>query len=130
MGNVEGNDITRGEVDAVICDGFTGNVALKTAEGVAGLINHSLRQELTKNWRTKVLAAALRPSLRRAARRLDYREYGGAPLLGVCGNVIIAHGRSDGTTIRNAIRTAHKAAKSDLSGRLAHEISDMTDINT
>lgn len=124
VGNVEGNDITRGEIDAVICDGFTGNVALKTAEGVTALVNHSLRQELTKSWRTKLLAVALSPGLRRAARRLDYREYGGAPLLGVNGNVFIAHGRSDSIAIRNAIRTAYKAAQSDFSGRLASEIGE------
>ncbi len=122
VGNVEGNDLTRGEIDAVICDGFTGNVALKTAEGVAALVNHSLRQELTRNWPTKLLAAALSPGLRRAALRLDYREYGGAPLLGVNGNVIIAHGRSDATAIRNAIRTAHKTAESDLTGRIVSEL--------
>lgn len=122
VGNVEGNDITRGAIDAVVCDGFTGNVALKTAEGVASLVNHTLRRELTGSWRTKLLAAALSPALRRAARSLDYREYGGAPLLGVNGNVIIAHGRSDSTAIRNAIRAAHKAAESDLSGRIAREI--------
>ncbi|WP_040666732.1 phosphate acyltransferase PlsX, partial [Nitrolancea hollandica] len=129
VGNVEGNDLTRGEIDAVICDGFTGNVALKTAEGVAALVNHSLRQELTRNWHTKILAAALNPGLRRAARRLDYREYGGAPLLGVNGNVIIAHGRSDATAIRNAIRTAHKAAERDLTGRIVSELGELTRVN-
>lgn len=126
VGNVEGNDLTGGELDAVICDGFTGNVALKTAEGVASLVNHVLKQELTKTWRTKLLGAALRPSLRRAARRLDYREYGGAPLLGVNGNVIIAHGRSDSTAIRNAIRIAHKAAMNNLTSHIRSEIGELT----
>ena len=123
VGNVEGNDIARGVTDAVICDGFTGNVVLKTAEGVVSLVNHSVRQELIRSWRTKLLAAALIPGLRRAARRLDYREYGGAPLLGVNGNVILAHGRSEDTAIRNAIRTAARAAENDLAGCIAREIS-------
>lgn len=129
VGNVEGNDLTRGEIDAVICDGFTGNVALKTAEGVAALVHHSLRQELTRTWPTKLLAAALAPGLRRAARRLDYREFGGAPLLGVNGNVIIAHGRSDSTAIRNAIQTAHRAAESDLTGHIVSELGELTRMN-
>ena len=118
IGNVEGNAIASGTADAVVCDGFTGNVVLKTAEGVVGLVQAGLRAELSARWYRKVLAAPIRGSLRRAARRLDYREYGGAPLLGVRGVVVIAHGRSDSTAIRNAIAGAYLAARSDLIGAL------------
>ncbi len=120
VGNVEGNEIASGKVDAVVCDGFTGNVALKTAEGVASLMQEALRRELTARWYTALLAAGLRPALRRAARRLDYREYGGAPLLGVRGVVFIAHGRSDDGAILNAIVAAERAAR----GRLAERVAD------
>lgn len=121
-GNVEGNMIHTGAVDAVICDGFTGNVALKTAEGVAALVQATMRAELTARWYTKLLAAGLRSALHRAARRLDYREYGGAPLLGVRGAVFVAHGRSDSTAIRNTIRLANAAASRDLVTAMAREL--------
>jgi glycerol-3-phosphate acyltransferase PlsX len=125
VGNLEGNDIPLGVVDVIVCDGFTGNIALKTAEGIAALVKQTIRTELTRGWHTKILALGLRPTLLRTTRRLDYREYGGAPLLGVNGNVIIAHGRSDSTAIRNAIRTAYNAARRDLVGVLAREMHDL-----
>ncbi|MDI3341050.1 MAG: phosphate acyltransferase PlsX [Sphaerobacter sp.] len=114
VGNVEGNAIPTGVADAVVCDGFTGNVVLKTAEGMAALIQDSLRAELGSRWSTKIPALLLRPAFRRVARRLDYREYGGVPLLGVNGVVVVAHGRSDATALMNAIAAAHRAAASGL----------------
>ena len=124
MGNVEGNSIASGNVDAVVCDGFTGNVVLKTAEGVVGLVQESLRAELGARWHRRLLAAPLRGALRGAARRLDYREYGGAPLLGVRGVVMIAHGRSDSTAIRNAVAGAFRAAQHDLTGALTRGLAN------
>lgn len=110
IGNVEGRDIPAGAVDVVVTDGFTGNVALKVSEGVSSLLFGLLRQELRGSLVTKALAAGLRPAFRRVGARLDYREVGGAPLLGVEGITIIAHGRSDALAIQNAIRVAKEAA--------------------
>jgi glycerol-3-phosphate acyltransferase PlsX len=110
VGNVEGNVLLRGAVDAVVTDGFSGNIALKSAEGAATLFQETLRRELTRSWWLKLAAVPLRPAFRRAAGRLDYREYGGAPLLGVLGTVFIAHGRSDGRAITNALLAARDAA--------------------
>jgi glycerol-3-phosphate acyltransferase PlsX len=117
-GNVEGNDIPRGVVDVVVCDGFSGNVALKVAEGVAEFILGELRDVLTSRLRYKLAAAALRPAFRVLRGRLDYREYGGAPLLGVDGTVIVAHGRSDARAIVNAVRAARDAAAADVTGMI------------
>lgn len=125
-GNVEGNSIATGSVDAVVCDGFTGNVVLKTSEGVVSLLQQGLRAELSRGWYRRALVAPLRGAMRTAARRLDYREYGGAPLLGVRGVVMIAHGRSDSTAIRNAVSGAHRAASSALAEALANRITAAT----
>jgi glycerol-3-phosphate acyltransferase PlsX len=110
IGNIEGKDIPAGVVDVVVTDGFTGNVVLKLTEGVASLLLGMVRAEFTARLTTKVLAAGLRPAFRRLGARLDYREVGGAPLLGVDGLTIIAHGRSDARAIENAIRVAREAA--------------------
>jgi glycerol-3-phosphate acyltransferase PlsX len=110
VGNIEGKDIPAGAVDVVVADGYTGNVVLKLTEGVASLLLGMIRTELTANVLTKILAAGLRPVFRRVRSRLDYREVGGAPLLGVEGVVVIAHGRSDARAIENAIRACKEAA--------------------
>ncbi|HET7035265.1 MAG TPA: phosphate acyltransferase PlsX [Thermomicrobiaceae bacterium] len=109
IGNVEANVLALGAADAVVTDGFSGNVALKSAEGAAALFQSVLRRELTRSWHDKLVAALLRPAFRRVARSLDYREYGGAPLLGVRGTVIIAHGRSDAHAITRAIVAAQRS---------------------
>jgi len=116
VGNVEGRDLASGAVDVAVTDGFTGNVILKTVEGTADFIVHELRDALTARLQFKLAAMFLRPAFARLRRRLDYAEYGGAPLLGVRGVVIIAHGRSDSRAIANAIRAARDGA---LSGVLA-----------
>lgn len=113
-GNIEANAIISGTVDAVVCDGFTGNVLLKTAEGTAAFVQSALREALTARWYTRIPALLLRRRIRQVARSLDYRAYGGAPLLGVRGIVIIAHGRSDSTAIKNAVAAAQRAAASGL----------------
>ncbi len=106
IGNVEGRHLFDGDVDVAVCDGFTGNVALKISEGVAGLVVSILREELTRDVWARAGALLMRRSLRRFKRRLDYAEYGGAPLFGVDGVCIIGHGRSSPNAIRNAIRVA------------------------
>lgn len=110
IGNVEANALAQGVADVLVTDGFSGNVALKSAEGAAALFQTVLRRELTRRWDSRLLAALLRPVFRRVARALDYREYGGAPLLGVRGTVIIAHGRSDAHAITQAIMAARRSA--------------------
>ncbi len=118
MGNVEGKDVTRGIADVVVTDGFTGNVALKAAEGVAEFVMGSLREALTAQLHIKLIAGLLRPALRSVARRLDYAETGGAPLLGVKGVVVVGHGRSNARAIENGILVAARAVQGNLLGAI------------
>lgn len=119
VGMVEGKDIPAGTADVVITDGFTGNVAIKTAEGVGSLISAMLREELTRNLWTKALAAGLLPALNRIRRRMDYAEYGGGPVLGVQGVVVKAHGRSNARAIRSALMVARQAIERDTMAAFA-----------
>jgi phosphate acyltransferase len=114
IGNVEGKDVPRGAADVVVCDGFVGNVLIKLGEGIGEFTFALLREEITASRLGMIGAFLLRPALRRIRRRVDYQEYGGAPLLGVDGVVIVAHGRSGARAIRNAIRVAHQAARAAL----------------
>ncbi len=118
VGNVEGRDIPRGSVDVVVTDGFTGNVALKLAEGVAEMVVSEIRAGLTSSVRGKVAGALARPSLRGLARRIDPEEYGGAYLLGVRGLSVIGHGNASGRGIANALRMAARGVRGGLVGRL------------
>jgi glycerol-3-phosphate acyltransferase PlsX len=118
VGNVEGKDVTRGAADVAVCDGFTGNVMLKLAEGVQELIFDLVRGAVRSKLQYQLAGAVLRPALRAAARRLDYTEYGGAPLIGVRGAVFIGHGRSNATAVANGLRTAARATEGDLLGKL------------
>lgn len=106
IGNVEGRDVFSGTADVIVCDGFTGNVALKISEGLADTMLHLLREELQKDLRGRAGSLLLIPAFRRFKRRIDASEFGGAPLLGVNGVCMISHGRSTGKAIRNAIRAA------------------------
>ncbi len=114
VGNIEGRDIPKGDVDVVVCDGFVGNVVLKFAEGLASALFGMLREEFTRSIPAKLGALLLKPGLRAIKKRMDYTEYGGAPLLGVRGISVIAHGSSNAKAIRNAIRVAREAAENDL----------------
>ena len=105
IGNVEGRDILRGEVDVVVTDGFTGNVVLKLAESVVGHLAQSARREIGRNLQSKLGALLMRPAFERLKGQFDYAEYGGAPLLGVDGVIFIGHGRSSPRAIRSAIRS-------------------------
>ncbi len=114
VGNVEGRDISKGEVDVIVCDGFVGNIVLKFAEGLGSAIFSMLKDEFTRSIPSKLAAAVLKPGLKRIKQKTDYTEYGGAPLLGINGISIIAHGRSNAKAIRNAIRVAKEAADSGV----------------
>ena len=106
IGNVEGRDVFSGAADVIVCDGFTGNVALKISEGLVETMFHLLREEIKKDLRGRAGSLLLVPAFRRFKRRIDSSEFGGAPLLGVNGVCMISHGRSTGKAIRNAIRAA------------------------
>jgi len=110
IGYVEGRDINRGKADVVVTDGFTGNVALKTMEGFAAFLLGHLREMFTASWRGRMAYLMIRRALTAMRENLDPHEYGGAPLLGVNGVAIIAHGSSNGRAIRNAIRAASNEA--------------------
>ncbi|MFC1944342.1 phosphate acyltransferase PlsX [Chloroflexota bacterium] len=118
IGNVEGRDITNGIVDVIVTDGFTGNVLLKMGEGLGEMFLHTISHALNDGLNGMVPAEVLESTLHLAVRRFDYTEYGGAPLLGVNGTVIVAHGRSNSKTIKNAVAAAKKAVEQDLVGAL------------
>jgi glycerol-3-phosphate acyltransferase PlsX len=123
VGNIEGNDIMSGNVDVVVCDGFTGNVILKTMEGTAGAIVELLRAQLRSSLRAKIGAALALPALRALGKRLDYAEYGGVPVLGVNGVLINCHGRSKARAIEQALRLADRMARQDLVGAIGRELA-------
>ena len=114
VGNIEPDRVHRGLADVVVADGFTGNVAVKAAEGVAEFIFDELRAAIMSRLRYRLAALVLRPAFLRTRRRMDYGEYGGAPLLGVNGVVIVAHGRADAQALKNALRNAREAATSGM----------------
>lgn len=122
IGNVEGKDVPMGTVDIVVTDGFTGNVVLKTAEGVVSMLTTILREEFTSTLPRKLAALVLRPGIKNLRRKLDYAETGGAPLLGVNGAVIISHGRSNERAIETAIGAAVRSIEHDLAGGIAERI--------
>ncbi|XPV69073.1 MAG: phosphate acyltransferase PlsX [Halarcobacter sp.] len=113
-GNVEGSDIFKGTVDVVVCDGFIGNILLKTAEGVADTIGKIIKKNLKRSLISIAGAVLMRKVFKNLKVRVDYAEYGGAPLLGVKAPVIIAHGKSNPKAIQNAILQAITAASSNL----------------
>lgn len=118
IGNIEGRDISQGEIDVVVCDGFVGNIVLKFAEGLSETLFSMMKEEFTSSFRAQVGAGLLKPGLRKIKSRVDYTEYGGAPLLGVDGVVIIAHGGSNAKAIYNAIRVAKEGVAHDIVGTM------------
>lgn len=126
VGFVEGNDIFSGTVDVVVTDGFTGNVALKTMEGVADLIAARLRQEFTASCRGRLAGWLARPVLRRAAAALDPRRYNGACMVGLAGIVVKSHGRADGVAFSAAVATAALAARRGLTAHIAQALCRLT----
>lgn len=122
IGNVEGRDIFTGEVDVVVCDGFVGNVALKVSEGVARSFGRILKGELKRDIVSKLGTLFLLPTLTRFSRTLDYAEYGGAPLLGVRGSVIVCHGASNVKAISSAIDMSARFVKNRANEHLIEEL--------
>ena len=113
-GNVEGNDIFKGTTDIVVCDGFVGNVALKTSEGLAYMISGFIKQEFGRSWLTKLMALAAMPVLMRFKKRVDHRNYNGAALLGLRGLVMKSHGSADKKAFKTALRRAYEGAKNNM----------------
>lgn len=123
MGNVEGRDIFTGEVDVVVCDGFVGNVALKLSEGLASSMGRMLKGELTRGILSKLGTILAIGALKRFKRLTDYAEYGGAPLLGLTGIVIVCHGKSNVKAISSAVEMAGTFVENDANGRLVRALS-------
>lgn len=128
IGNVEGRDLFNGNCDVVVCDGFTGNVSLKALESIVETLQIFLRQEMEKSLRTRLGFLLARPALRGFKKRVDYAEFGGAPLLGLKGCTIICHGGSSSRAIRNAVRAAdeyvRKGVDRSIEGHLRELLAD------
>ena len=129
IGYVEGRDLNSGEVDVIVCDGFVGNVALKISEGLWETISAILKWEAQDNIRAKVAYFLMKRAMRRLEKRLDYSEYGGAPLLGINGNCVISHGASNGKAIMNAVLLASDLAKNRLNEHLIQELKEKQDLH-
>ncbi|MCI1750523.1 phosphate acyltransferase PlsX [Megasphaera cerevisiae] len=124
-GNVEGRDIPQGTVDVVVCDGFVGNVILKFGEGMAMFIIRLVKDTIKQSgFIAKLGALAIYPALKSLKKRLDFTEYGGAPLLGVDGSFIICHGSSKAKAIKNAIRVAGELVQQDVVGHIRKSIEE------
>jgi phosphate acyltransferase len=121
IGNVEGRDIYSGKVDVVVCDGFIGNVALKVSEGLVEMIKNMLQESLEATIARKIGYVLAKAAFTDFRRRVDYSEYGGAPLLGVKGVCIICHGRSNANAIKNAIRVAAQFSSGKVNQRIESE---------
>src|ERR1051326_193232 len=125
IGNVEGRDIFTGDVDVIVCDGFTGNVALKLSEGLYEAFASMLKQELQKTLSAKVGAIFAQNAFRQFKHRLDYSEYGGAPLLGIKGITIVCHGRSNSNAIKNGVRVAADFCKHNVNQAIETEFAKL-----
>ena len=130
LGYVEGRDFFNGKVDVIVCDGFTGNVALKTMEGVASLAGEILKSGFEKNWLSRLGYLLARQPLRHAYRKLDYAEYGGARLLGLDGVAVVAHGGSTALAIKNAIRVANESVSQNVNGHISAALESMVQAAT
>ncbi|MGE5232485.1 MAG: phosphate acyltransferase PlsX [Acidobacteriota bacterium] len=125
VGNCEGRDFFNGQVDVVVCDGFVGNVVLKAAESMAGLFGKMLRDELQRSARRKLGYLLAKPAFDEFKRRLDYAEYGAAPLLGVEGGCFIGHGRSSPKAIKNSVRRAVEFCAADLHNKIRAKVAEL-----
>ena len=125
IGFVEGNDIYSGIADVVVCDGFVGNVALKSSEGAAQMIAGFIKEAFTENGLTKIAGVLARPVLRAVGNRIDPRMYNGATFIGLRGIVIKSHGKADKLSFANAIRQAIKESENDVPNRISHQLDAM-----
>lgn len=124
IGNIEGKDIFLGNADVVVCDGFIGNVVLKTSEGLADVIIKMLKREISEVSTGRIGYLFLKPALKNFRKKTDYAEYGGAPLLGINGTCIISHGRSTAKAIKNAIRVAAEFSKKGVYEVIAADVKN------
>lgn len=122
-GNAEAREVMTGNFDVIVCDGFDGNVLLKNSEGVASAITGMLKQEMMSSFRSKLGGLLAKPAFRALKKKMDYSEYGGAPLLGVNGGVIKAHGSSNAKAIKNAIRQAYRLLEGEVVRKVGDEIA-------
>lgn len=125
VGNVEGGDVFNGTVDVVVCDGFVGNAILKSAESLGEFVSGQLRHELGSTWRARVGYLLARSAFERFKRRLDYSEYGGAPLLGLRGGCFVAHGRSSAHAIHSAVRRAVEFCEAGIHLKVSAKLAEV-----
>lgn len=123
VGNVEARDVMNGVCDVLVCDGFAGNILLKSIEGTAGALFSLLKEQFGQSLKTKVAAAMMMPQLKSMKSIMDYKEHGGAPLLGLSGLVVKSHGSADGNAIKNSVRQARIAMQNRLVESISNEIS-------
>jgi phosphate acyltransferase len=123
IGNIEGNDVLKGTADVVVCDGFTGNILLKFAESVPGFFKQQIRSYAAKGLVRKLKALVVRPVLKTALANMDYEEYGGVPVLGVNGVVLIGHGKSSPKAIKNLIFRAEELARRKITHHIQEALS-------
>ena len=122
VGNIEPKDLYASKADVVVADGFVGNIAIKMAEATADFLFRNLREEIPKTTRGKIGGLLIRGGVRKLRDRIDWREFGGAPLLGIDGVAVVAHGRSDARAVKNAIRVAKEAVENQLVGKIRAEV--------
>jgi len=125
IGNAEGRDVYNGNADVIVCDGFIGNVVLKASEALGEMITRTIREELMRNWQRKIGGLLARSAFDELKARMDYSEYGGAPLLGVKGGCIVCHGRSNAKAIKNAVRVAREFALNRIDEKIQAKVSDL-----
>ncbi len=125
IGNAEGRDLYNGNADVIVCDGFIGNVVLKASESLGEMILRMLREEMTRSAQRKLGAFLARDAFDAFKKRIDYSEYGGAPLLGVKGGCIVCHGRSNANAIKNAIRVARDFALNRITEKIQAKVGDL-----
>lgn len=127
LGYVEGRDIFKGTVDVVVCDGFVGNVVLKVSEGLAETLARMLKAEFSNRFLSRLGYLLARPAFRGFRKKVDYAEYGGAPLLGIQGTAMICHGKSSDRAVMNAIRFAHDSEARQVTEQLARRLAEIAD---
>ncbi|HMK60377.1 MAG TPA: phosphate acyltransferase PlsX [Dissulfurispiraceae bacterium] len=122
-GNIEGKDVFAGRADVIVCDGFIGNIVLKTSEGLADTIIKMLKREIANVKTGKIGYLMIKPAIKNFKKRTDYDEYGGAPLLGINGTCIISHGRSSARALKNAIKVASEMARHRVHENISKSLS-------
>src|SRR5437762_5798119 len=125
IGNAEGRDIYNGNADVVVCDGFIGNVVLKVSESLAETVGSMIREEITRTLPRKIGGLLAKGAFAGLKKRIDYSEYGGAPLLGVKGGCIVSHGRSNAKAMKNAIRMAADFARNRIDTKIQERVADL-----